>query len=193
MQQCVLFFVTIASMQSQPTSLQGLSLIKPTIFPDDRGYFLESYNKEELHKLGIGDEFIQDNLSTNKKGVLRGLHFQKEPYAQAKLVSVVQGSVYDVAVDLRNGSPTYGKWFGVLLSAKDHTMMYIPKGFAHGFYVLEDNTRFIYKVSGSFYNKAASTGILWNDPGLGITWPLDGNEPMLSVQDRSLPPFTPFA
>lgn len=179
-------------MNSLPTTLPGVLLIKPILFPDDRGRFHESYNKEAFATIGIQDDFLQDNVSTNKKGVLRGLHFQKEPFAQAKLVSVISGSVYDVAVDIRPNSPTCGKWYGTILSSEDHTMMYIPKGFAHGFYTLEDNTRFFYKVSGNYYNKAASSGIIWNDPGLAITWPLEG-QPLLSAQDRLLSPFTALA
>lgn len=177
------------AMQKQTTTLPGVFLFKPEVFPDDRGAFFESYNRQVLEELGIKDEFIQDSVSVSKKNVLRGLHYQKEPFAQAKLVSVMAGEVYDVAVDIRPGSPTYGKWFGVRLSGEDHTMMYIPKGFAHGFYVLSDEARFFYKLAGSFYNKEASSGIVWNDPSLGIQWPLASKEPLLSAQDRNLPKF----
>ncbi len=180
-------------MTKEPTSLRDVFLIKPQIFPDDRGRFLESYNQQALSQLGINDTFIQDSLSISKQGVLRGLHFQKEPFSQAKLVSVIAGQVFDVAVDLRPSSPTLGKWFGTILSGDDHTMMYIPKGFAHGFYVLSSEARFFYKISGNLYNKEASGGIVWNDPQLNIAWPLSGNEPILSVQDRSLPKFSEIA
>ncbi len=174
-------------MQKQNTTLPGVFLIKPDIFPDSRGIFFESYNRQKFVEIGINDEFIQDSVSISKKNVLRGLHFQKDAFAQAKLVSVISGEVFDVAVDLVPGSSTYGKWFGTKLSGDDHMMMYVPKGFAHGFYVLSDEARFLYKLSGSFYNKEASSGIIWNDPKLGIAWPLSEAEPIVSEQDLALP------
>lgn len=174
-------------MQKQTTSLPGVLLIRPDIYPDERGMFFENYNRKAFEELGINDDFIQDSVSISKQHVLRGLHFQREPFAQAKLVSVLAGQVYDVAVDIRKESTTYGKWFGVTLSGDEHTMMYIPQGFAHGFFVLSPEARFFYKISGSLYNKEASDGIIWNDPQLNIAWPLSGNQPMLSIQDQALP------
>lgn len=174
-------------MEKEATSIPDVFLLHPTVFPDDRGAFLESFNKETFAKVGITDDFVQDSLSISKQGVLRGLHFQKEPFSQAKLVSVISGEVFDVCADLRSGSPTYGKWFGVTLTGENHTMMYIPKGFAHGFYVLSPEARFFYKIAGSFYNKESSSGIIWNDPKLNIIWPLDGKTPILSAQDAQLP------
>ena len=168
-------------MQIIPTALSGLVIIKPKVFEDPRGYFFESYNKELFHKHGIADEFLQDNQSLSQKGVLRGLHFQNPPHAQAKLVRVIMGSVFDVAVDIRKNSPTYGKHVTEVLSAKNKTMMFIPEGFAHGFLVLEDNTIFSYKCS-RVYNKESEDGILWNDESLGIDWSI--KNPVLSEKDK---------
>jgi dTDP-4-dehydrorhamnose 3,5-epimerase len=183
-------FVTIGGMQKQPTTLLDVFLIQPDVFPDDRGLFFESYNKNSFLSLGINDDFVQDSVSFSKRHVLRGLHFQKEPYAQAKLVSVLKGEVFDVAVDIRKDSKNYGKWFGTKLTEKDHTMMYIPAGFAHGFLSLSDETVFMYKISGSVYNKESASGIAWNDPTLKIEWPLPaGTQPILSTQDMALPKF----
>lgn len=183
-------FVTIGGMQKQPTTLPDVFLIQPDIFPDERGLFFESYNKINFESLGIKDDFVQDSVSFSKKNVLRGLHFQKDPYAQAKLVSVIKGEVFDVAVDIRKSSANYGKWFGTKLSESDHTMMYIPAGFAHGFLSLSDETVFMYKISGSVYNKESASGIAWNDPTLKIEWPLPaGKTPILSAQDLALPKF----
>jgi dTDP-4-dehydrorhamnose 3,5-epimerase len=175
-------------MICEPTSLPDVLHLIPDSFPDDRGTFLENYNQQTYEKFGIVDHFVQDNISISKKNVLRGLHFQKSPYEQAKLVSVVSGSVFDVAVDIRPESPTFGKWVGVTLTDSQHNMLYIPKGFAHGFYVLSDEARFSYKCS-NFYNKDASTGIRYDDPTLHIEWPLEGKTPILSEQDLSLPSF----
>lgn len=180
------FLLQLRHMQKQTTTLPDVFLIQPDLFPDERGTFFESYNRQTFKNLGINDDFIQDSVSISKKGVLRGLHFQKPPYSQAKLVSVITGEVFDVAVDVRPNSQSYGKWFGTKLSGENHTMMYVPEGFAHGFYVLSTEVRFLYKISGSFYNKEASTGIIWNDPTLNISWPLDG-QPLLSQQDQALP------
>lgn len=176
-------------MKVTQTALSDVLLIQPDVFSDERGRFLETWNKEKFAEIGIHDEFLQDNLSVSKKGTLRGLHFQTGEFAQAKLVSVAAGRVFDVAVDIRTDSPTYGKWVGVTLTDEDHTMLYIPKGFAHGFYVLSQEARFCYKCSFSYYQKAASSGIIWNDPTIGISWPLDG-QPILSAQDASLPSFS---
>ncbi len=175
-------------MNVTPTKIPDVLLISPDVFTDERGSFFESYNQAKFEQLGIHDSFIQDNLSTSKQGVLRGLHFQKDPYAQAKLVSVVAGEVFDVAVDLRPQSPTYGNWIGETLSEENHQMLYIPAGFAHGFYVLSGEAKFSYKIAGGVYNKESSTGIMWNDPTIAVEWPLLPNStPILSVQDAALP------
>src|SRR6267143_5047632 len=156
-------------MKITQTNLPGLVLIQPKVFADARGYFLESYNKEIFYKNGRKEEFLQDNQSLSQKNVLRGLHFQTPPHAQAKLVRVITGSVLDVAVDIRKNSPSYGKYFAEILSEKEKNMMFIPEGFAHGFLVLEDNTIFSYKCS-RVYNKESEDGILWNDESIGINW-----------------------
>ena len=176
-------------MQIIPSALKGLVIIKPKVFEDARGYFFESYNKELFHKHGIKDEFLQDNQSLSQKGVLRGLHFQNPPHAQAKLVRVIEGSVLDVAVDIRKNSPTYGKHLAEVLSAKNKTMLFIPEGFAHGFLVLEDNTIFSYKCS-RVYNKESEDAILWNDKSLGINWSI--KNPALSEKDRIAKKFKEF-
>jgi dTDP-4-dehydrorhamnose 3,5-epimerase len=188
------FFVASSSVQfdhmkCQPLEIPDVLHLHPDVFPDKRGEFLESYNKQVLESIGITDDFIQDSLSISRKDVLRGLHFQKAPYAQGKLVSVIAGEVFDVAVDLREGSATRGKWVGVTLSAKEHNMLYIPQGFAHGFLVLSEEARFFYKISGAYYNKDAASGIQWNDPTLNVNWPLSGVTPLISAQDMNLPAF----
>lgn len=153
------------------TGIEGLVVIQPTVFGDERGFFMESYSKKDFSEIGIDIEFVQDNHSKSKKGVLRGLHFQTE-MAQGKLVRVIAGSVYDVAVDLRNSSPTFGKWYGVELSGVNKTQFYIPPGFAHGFLTLEDDTEFLYKCT-DYYAPQYDSGVLWNDPELGIEWNLE--------------------
>lgn len=153
------------------TGIDGLYIIEPTVFGDNRGFFLESYSKKEFDEIGINEEFIQDNHSKSKKGVLRGLHFQTK-HSQGKLVRVIKGSVYDVAVDIRKGSPTYGKWFGVELSSENKKMFYIPSGFAHGFLTLEDDTEFQYKCT-DIYAPQYDSGIMWDDKDLNIDWKLD--------------------
>jgi dTDP-4-dehydrorhamnose 3,5-epimerase len=162
------------------TRIEDLVLILPDIFPDPRGYFFESFQKEKFHDFGIDAEFVQDNESMSGKGVLRGLHFQKPPFSQGKLVRVVLGSVLDVAVDLRKGSKTYGKWESSVLSAVNKLMMWIPEGFAHGFLVLEDNTVFQYKCT-NYYNNESESGIIWNDPDLKIDWGIQN--PLVSEKD----------
>jgi dTDP-4-dehydrorhamnose 3,5-epimerase len=153
------------------TGIDGLYVITPTVFEDSRGYFMETYNKADLKEIGIDIDFIQDNQSKSKKGVLRGLHSQKN-FPQSKLVRVVRGEVYDVAVDLREGSKTYGKYFGVILSAENKKQFFIPRGFAHGFLVLSDEAEFVYKVD-DYYHPNDEAGILWNDSKIGVAWPLD--------------------
>lgn len=153
------------------TGIEGLIAIQPTVFGDERGFFMESYSKKDFSEIGIENEFVQDNHSKSKKGVLRGLHFQTE-MAQGKLVRVISGSVYDVAVDFRKGSPTFGKWYGVELSAKNKIQFYIPPGFAHGFLTLEDDTESLYKCT-DYYAPQYDSGVLWNDPKIGIEWNLE--------------------
>ena len=168
------------------TPLEGLLIIKPDVFEDERGYFFESFNLEKFLKAGIDLKFVQDNESMSKKGVLRGLHFQSPPFAQGKLVRVMRGSVLDVAVDIRKDSPTYGKWESVVLSGKNKWMYLIPAGFAHGFVTLEDDTIFFYKCT-NVYNKASEGSILWNDPVLNIDWEI--NDPVISDKDKISPVF----
>lgn len=167
-------------MKIQKTPIEGLLIIQPTLFCDERGYFFESYNKKTLEKQGISTTFVQDNQSYSQKGVIRGLHFQKPPYAQAKLVRVVLGSIWDVAVDIRLGSPTYGTYFALELTAENQLQFLIPEGFAHGFSVLEDNTIVQYKCS-RFYHKESEGTILFNDPTLAIPWNI--NNPIVAEKD----------
>ena len=156
--------------------IEGLKIITPTVFGDARGYFYESYHYEDYKAAGIDEVFVQDNQSASKKGVLRGLHFQIE-HPQAKLVRVIRGEVFDVAVDLREGSPTYGQWHGVLLTEENKKQFYISEGFAHGFLVLSDTAEFCYKVT-DFYHPGDEGGLAWNDPEIGIEWPqLTGSYP----------------
>jgi len=151
------------------TDIDGLFVIEPTIHGDSRGYFMETYNQNDMHEAGLDMVFVQDNQSMSTKGVLRGLHFQKQ-YPQGKLVRVIRGEVFDVAVDLRTESKTYGKWFGIVLSDKNKKQFYISEGFAHGFLVLSDEAEFCYKVT-DFYRPGDEGGMAWNDPEIGIDWP----------------------
>ena len=168
------------------TGIEGLFVIEPTTFEDERGYFMETYNKNDFSEIGINVEFVQDNQSKSSKGVLRGLHYQIN-YPQSKLVRVVSGEVYDVAVDLRPDSKTYGKYFGVKLSAENKKQFFIPKNFAHGFVVLSETAEFVYKVD-DFYHPNDEGGILYNDPEIGIKWPLDNIEQVIqSEKDKVLP------
>jgi dTDP-4-dehydrorhamnose 3,5-epimerase len=163
--------------------IEGLAVIEPTVHKDDRGYFVETYNQNDMAAEGLNMVFVQDNQSMSVKGVLRGLHFQKQ-FPQGKLVRVLRGSVYDVAVDLRSASKTYGKWFGVELSEENMKQFYIPEGFAHGFLVLSDVAVFAYKCT-DFYHPGDEGGILYNDPEIGVEWPLPaGTEPILSEKDK---------
>ncbi|MBT3356148.1 dTDP-4-dehydrorhamnose 3,5-epimerase [bacterium] len=173
------------------TKLAGSFLIEPKTFEDQRGFFLESYSKKIFEENGINDDFIQDNHSLSvEKGVLRGLHFQLSPNAQSKLVRVVAGSVFDVIVDLRKDSKTFGQWQGFELSAKNKKMLYVPRGFAHAFCTLEENTEFVYKVD-NFYAPESDSGIIWNDRTLAIDWPIEG-EPVISEKDGKLQTFEEF-
>ncbi len=159
-------------------------LIKPKVFEDERGFFMETYKKSDFEKAGIKGDFIQDNHSRSKYGVLRGLHFQREPYAQAKILRAVRGVIYDVAVDLRKNSPTFGKWVGAILSEHNKWQLYIPRGFAHGFLVLSDVAEVVYKVD-NVYAPNYEGGIIWNDPELRIDWPID--DLIVSEKDKKWP------
>ncbi len=171
------------------TSLSGLFIIEPKVFKDERGYFYESYNQRLFEEKGITDNFVQDNQSLSQKNVIRGLHFQHPPFAQAKLVRVIKGAVLDVVVDIRKNSPTYGKTFSIELTEDNFLMLYIPIGFAHGFATLEDHTIFAYKCS-AFYNKSSEDTILWNDPTLNIQWNI--KNPVLSEKDKTGKRFDEF-
>ena len=164
--------------------IEGLKVIEPTVFGDERGYFVETYNYNDFAEAGIDCQFVQDNQSGSKRGVLRGLHFQKN-FPQDKLVRVVSGEVFDVAVDLRKGSKTYGKWYGVTLSAENKKQFFIPKNFAHGFLVLSETAEFAYKCT-DFYHPNDEGGILWSDPEIGIEWPIpEGMELIISEKDKN--------
>jgi len=174
-------------MEIKEVGINGLLLIKPKVFEDGRGYFFESYNKSLFERYNINNiEFVQDNQSKSGKNVLRGLHFQREPFAQGKLVRVFSGAVLDVAVDIRKNSPTYGKHFKSILSEENKLMLWIPPGFAHGFLTLEDNTVFFYKCT-NFYNKEAEGAIKWDDPILNIDWGIKA--PIVSDKDKNAPGF----
>ncbi len=164
------------------TEIPDVIIVEPTVFGDDRGFFMETYQAEEFAKAGIKDVFVQDNHSKSVRGVLRGLHFQTEN-TQGKLVRILQGEVYDVAVDCRKNSETFGKWVGVTLSSENKRQLFVPKGFAHGFLVLSDTAEFTYKCS-DYYNPKAEGGILYSDETLGITWPNPGCEIKLSDKDK---------
>ena len=166
--------------------IDGPVLIRPTVIYDERGFFMESYTKDEFERMGIKDKFVQDNHSLSIKNTLRGMHFQIEPYAQSKLVRCIAGSILDVAMDIRKDSKTFGKHVKVVLSSEDKKIFYIPKGFAHGFLVLSDVAEVIYKVD-DFYNREYDSGVIWNDPELGIDWPVVN--PILSEKDRRLQTF----
>lgn len=170
------------------TPLAGLLIIEPQVFADQRGYFLESYHQQKLKEAGITANFVQDNESKSSRGVIRGLHYQLAPYAQAKLVRVIQGRVYDVAVDCRKGSPTYGQSYGLELSEENKLQFFVPKGFAHGFSVLSETAIFSYKCD-DFYNPAVDRGIRYNDPALNINWGIDDSESIVSGKDAILPLF----
>ena len=168
-------------MELITTSIPDVIIIKPDVYGDDRGYFFESFHTEKFAAYGITGPFMQDNESQSQKNVLRGLHYQIEPYAQGKLVRVIHGAVLDVAVDIRRNSPTFGKWVSMKLSAENKWICWIPKGFAHGFVTLENDTIFTYKCTG-VYNKASEASIRWNDPELNIDWGI--SEPLLSEKDK---------
>jgi dTDP-4-dehydrorhamnose 3,5-epimerase len=174
-------------MQVEALAIPDVKLITPSIYRDARGFFSETYNRKLLAEAGIDRDFVQDNQSLSRtKGVLRGLHFQIAPHAQGKLVRVTRGVIFDVAVDIRHGSPSFGRHISALLSAENWSQLWIPEGFAHGFYTLEPDTEVIYKVT-DFYAPAWDRGLAWDDPDLAIAWPLTAGEPLLSDKDRRHP------
>ena len=174
-------------MKVTRTAIEGVLILEPAVFGDKRGFFLESFNQRVFDDLvGHHVTFVQDNHSRSNKGVLRGLHFQREPHAQGKLVRVAQGSVFDVAVDIRKGSPTYGRWVGVELSVQNQKQMWIPPGLAHGFLVTSASADFLYKAT-AYYAPQAEGSIRWDDPDLAIEWPLNGIQLALSTKDASAP------
>ena len=173
----------MSKIKVTPCEIEGLYVIEPKVFPDSRGYFMETYNENDFKEEGLNMRFVQDNQSMSVKGVLRGLHFQKQ-FPQGKLVRVIRGAVFDVAVDLRASSKTYGKWFGVELTAENKKQFYIPEGFAHGFLVLSDEAEFVYKCT-DFYHPGDEGGLLCNDPDIGIQWPIpEGMELIQSEKDQ---------
>lgn len=173
-------------MEIFQTTIPEVKLFKPRIFGDARGSFFESYNQNTIKQVGIDAIFVQDNQSQSTRGVLRGLHYQMGEHAQAKLVRVLQGEVLDVAVDIRKGSPTFGKYFSAIISAENGHQMFVPRGFAHGFVVLSETATFAYKCD-NFYHKPAEGGIIWNDPTINIDWSLDLKDVLLSEKDEILP------
>jgi len=170
------------------TDLQGLMIYEPKLFPDSRGYFFESYNQKEFHDNNQLYEFVQDNQSRSVFGVIRGLHYQKNPFAQTKLIRVLQGKILDVAVDIRTGSPSFGKSFSIELSAENKLQLLIPKGFAHGFSVISDVAEVLYKCD-SYYNKSSEGSIIWNDADLGIDWKIPAGKEIISEKDAVHPSF----
>jgi dTDP-4-dehydrorhamnose 3,5-epimerase len=174
-------------MKVTPTAIEGVLIIEPKVFGDERGFFFESFNQRAFNEaVGHTVDFVQDNHSRSAKGVLRGLHFQRPPHAQGKLVRVTQGSVFDVAADTRPDSPTFGRWVGVELSGANHRQMWIPAGLAHGFLVTSDSADFLYKTT-DYYRPDAEGSVRWDDPDLAIAWPLDGITPALSTKDAAAP------
>lgn len=179
-------------MNIKATTLEGCFIIEPNVLNDERGYFFESFHQKKFHELtGVKTQFVQDNQSLSQRGVLRGLHFQTGEFTQSKLVKVIKGSVLDVAVDLRKDSSTFGKHFSILLSEKNKLQLFIPRGFAHGFVVLENDTIFSYKCD-NYYNKSAEGGVMYNDPDLDIDWMLEEDEIILSEKDKRLSYFKDF-
>ena len=173
-------------MPFKTSEIPGLLIFEPAVFKDDRGYFFESYNEETFRKQGIDIRFVQDNQSCSRYGVIRGLHYQLEPYAQAKLIRVLQGRIFDIAVDIRKGSPTYGQYLGIELSAENKLQFLIPPGFAHGFSVLSETADVAYKCD-TLYNKESEAGIRFDAPELGIDWQIPADEMIISGKDRELP------
>lgn len=176
-------------MKIKPTPLKDCYIIEPTVFEDERGYFYEKFNEQKFEELtGMNGHFVQDNISKSSYGVLRGLHLQKGEHAQAKLVSCLEGKVFDVAVDLREDSPTFGQWFGVELTPEKKLQLYVPRGFGHGFSVLSETAIFSYKCD-NFYHKESEGSVIWNDKDLNIDWKLPEDKVLLSEKDSQLPTF----
>jgi len=180
----------------KPSPIKGLVVIEPTLLGDSRGFFMESYSVRDFEELGITETFVQDNHSKSHRGVLRGLHFQRAR-PQGKLIRVIAGSVFDVAVDLRPESPTFGEWFGLELSSRNHLQLFVPPRFAHGFLTLEDNTEFLYKCT-DYYDSSSDGGIAWNDPDVKVCWNperwgIDSVNLLLSEKDKRLPPLSSFS
>ena len=176
-------------MVVEKTFIEGLLILKPKVFEDPRGYFFECFNQKALEEAGLKETFVQDNQSLSQKGVLRGLHMQKPPHAQGKLVRVIKGAVLDVVVDIRKKSPTYGKYFAIELNEQNKTMFWVPAGFAHGFLTLQDNTIFHYKCT-NYYNKESEDCVLWNDKDININWNIEN--PLLSEKDKVGTPLKDF-
>lgn len=168
-----------------PLTIPAVILVKPRLFGDDRGFFMETYKRSDFSAHGILETFVQDNHSHSSQGILRGLHYQLDPAAQGKLVSAIRGEIFDVAVDIRRGSPTFGQWVGEYLSEDNHHLLWVPPGFAHGFCVTQGPADVVYKVTAE-YSAAHDRGVLWNDPAIGIDWPLI--DPQLSPKDQNQPP-----
>ncbi|MFY7816686.1 MAG: dTDP-4-dehydrorhamnose 3,5-epimerase [Chryseobacterium sp.] len=176
-------------MKIKETPLKDCYIIEPTIIEDERGYFFEKFNERKFEELtGMNGHFVQDNISKSSYGVIRGVHLQQGEHAQAKLVSCLEGKVWDVAVDMREDSPTFGKWFGIELTAENKVQLYVPRGFGHGFSVLSETAIFSYKCD-NFYHKESERGILYNDPDLNIDWKIDPSDAMLSEKDKKLSGF----
>lgn len=173
-------------MDVQQGPLSGLLIIEPKVFQDQRGWFFEAYRQDILIQYGITDTFVQENMSSSEKGAVRGLHYQLIPHAQGKLVRVTRGSVFDVALDIRRNSPTFGRWFGIELSAENKKAIYIPVGFAHGFCALEDDTEFMYQCT-DYYHPESERSISWNDPAIGIVWPDLSDPSLMKDKDKAAP------
>lgn len=175
-------------MEVSETGFNGLRIITPQVFGDHRGYFYESFSRKAYTAAGFGQDFVQDNQSASRRGVIRGLHYQLEPYAQSKLVRAISGTIYDVVVDIRRGSPTFGKWFGLELSETNKLQLFVPAGFAHGFSVLSEQAVVLYKTD-AYYCREAERGIVYNDPDLAIDWKTDPADAVVSEKDLILPRF----
>ena len=173
-------------MKISTTEIEGVLIVEPKVFGDSRGFFMETYKKSVFEGFGLGKEFVQDNHSRSQKGVLRGLHYQLNPHPIAKLVRVVGGEVFDVGVDIRRGSKTFGKWFGGVLSSENKKMFYFPSGFAHGFYALTDGAEVLYKCTGE-YHPGSERGLIWNDPKVAISWPIQDGIVHLNEKDKLHP------
>ena len=173
-------------MKIRETGIEGLLILEPAVYKDSRGYFMESYHRAVLEEHGIHYEFVQDNQSRSTHGVIRGLHYQKEPHAQAKLIRVTEGAIFDVAVDIRPASPTFGKWFGLEINTENHIQLLIPTGFAHGFSVLSHHATVFYKCS-EYYHPESESGIRYDDPDLGIDWKIEMKAAVISEKEKQLP------